>query len=449
MTRHVFLAGRAAAQAPRYTSYPTAMEFSPAVGAPAQAEALAGMTARGRASLYLHIPYCHELCWYCGCNTGALGRPERLGLYVTALVREIATVGAAYQGHISGVHFGGGSPNALSQAQFARIAEAIRAAFRVEGDADWAAELDPRHLDADYARAMAAIGINRVSLGAQTFSLPIQLRINRIQPYRDVAERVAELRAAGIARINLDLMYGLPGQALDDIAATVARAVALQPDRIAMFGYAHLPQALARQRMIDSAALPGAEARFWQAALAHDVLTEGEYEAVGFDHFARCTDSLAVAARGGTLRRNFQGFTDDPAEAVIGLGASAISQFPGLLVQNEKHVGAWRMRAANGQLSGVRGVRREAEDRMRAEVIEQMLCAGSVDLAAVAARHGFDPRVLAAGLDAVDALAVDGIVVRHGWRVKVTPIGRPYARLAAAAFDTHRGGAAKVASRAV
>lgn len=449
MSRHVYHASLAARPAPRYTSYPTALEFTDAVGAADQAEALAAARGEAKASLYVHIPYCREICWYCGCNTGAIGRPERLEIYLAALIREIETVAQAYPGRVSRIHFGGGSPNAFAPAQFTRLSDALRARFRIEPDADWAAELDPRLLSPDWAVALRDAGVERASLGVQTFNLAIQTRIRRIQPFREVAAGIADLRRHGIDRINLDLVYGLPGQQLDDIAQTIAKARSLAPDRIAMFGYAHLPAALPRQRMIDARALPGAEARFWQSALAHDLLAENGFEAIGFDHFARPDDSLAIARRTGRLRRNFQGFTDDDADLVIGLGVSAISQLPGLLVQNEKHVGSWRMRVLNGRLAGARGCRRNADDRFRAELIERLLCQGGVDISAVAARHGVSPWTTRPALDRLGELKALELVRRDGWIIELTEAGRPYARLAATAFDAFRPAAAPRSSQAV
>lgn len=329
---HVYLDDLAAKQAPRYTSYPTAVEFHNGVGAEDQAEALRAIAPGTVTSLYVHVPYCHEICWYCGCNTGAIGRSDRLDAYVETLEREIARVAAMSAGRVTSVHFGGGSPNALAPASLIRVTRAIRDAFDMDPDAEWAIELDPRRVDNAMAAAIAESGFGRASLGVQTLSLRVQSAINRLQPLRTVSAVTARLRDAGVTAINFDLMYGLPHQTLDDIASTIAQVLALAPDRIAMFGYAHMPRMLPRQRLIDDTALPGPEARFWQSALAHDLLVEADYAAIGFDHFALPEDSLAIAAREGRLRRNFQGFTDDPARTLIGLGPSAISQFDGLLV---------------------------------------------------------------------------------------------------------------------
>ncbi|WP_188055994.1 oxygen-independent coproporphyrinogen III oxidase [Sphingosinithalassobacter sp. CS137] len=446
---HRYLPDLAAQSVPRYTSYPIAVAFAPGIGAAEQVAAQQAIAPGTPVSLYLHIPYCHEICWYCGCNTGATGRPDRVSAYRDALLREIETVGARVRGTAVSVHFGGGSPNALAPADWAEIAAGLRSAFDIAPHADWAAELDPRTLSAADAQAIAAAGIGRASLGAQTFAPHIQHRINRIQPFRTVAQAAADLRAAGVARINLDLMYGLPDQRLDAIAATVAQALTLRPDRVAMFGYAHMPRMLPRQRMIDSARLPDAEARFWQSALAHDLMLEAGYRAIGFDHFALPGDSIAQAAREGRLRRNFQGFTDDPATTVIGLGASAISQFDTLFVQNEKHSGRYRMLAGNGAPAGVRGAARTAGDRLRGAVIERLLCDGTVDVAAVAAAHRQPVEALAESLPALAPLVDAGMVAVAEWRVTVLPAGRPYARLAAAAFDAYRAPAADRFSRAV
>jgi oxygen-independent coproporphyrinogen-3 oxidase len=241
----------------------------------------------------------------------------------------------------------------------------------------------------------------------------------------------------------------LPGQTIDDLTASLNQCLALEPDRVAMFGYAHMPRLLPRQRMIADDALPDAAARFEQSIAAQELMTRAGYVAIGFDHFARPGDSLEKAARSGRLRRNFQGFTDDQDDVLIGLGASAISQFPGLIVQNEKHVGQYRLRVGNGQLAGVRGVARSVADRVRGEVIERLLCDGRVDVGAIEARYGQPPRLMASAIDALSALGSRGLLVCDGSTVTITGEGQPYCRLAAAAFDTFRSGSTERFSRAV
>jgi oxygen-independent coproporphyrinogen-3 oxidase len=446
---HRYLADIAEARVPRYTSYPTALAFDDGVGAGAQADALAAVPSGTAASLYVHIPFCDTICWYCGCTTGAVGRRSRLTAYIDAVIVEATRVAEAFAGQIEAVHFGGGSPNALDPHDLARLAAALRDNFAMAPGCVWAIELDPRSFDTHYAERLAECGFHRASLGVQTFAPHVQAAINRIQPARKIAAVVAELRATGIANLNFDLMYGLPGQRLDDIAATLARALPLAPSRIAMFGYAHLPVAMPRQRMIDSSRLPNAEQRFWQSALAHDLIIEAGYRAIGFDHFAKPDDALALAAEQGRLRRNFQGFSADQARVTVGLGASAISQFPGLIVQNEKHNGRYRMRVRAGELAGSRGVVRRPEDQQRADAIERLLCDGRLDLARLPTCSENPDGWAERAIEVIDALAETGIVARRGKRVEITSIGRPYARVVAAAFDGSRSGTARLTCKTI
>ena len=420
----------AARPVPRYTSYPTAAQFHAGVGAAEQARALAAVPPGSPVSLYLHIPFCRQICWYCGCNTG-VAASDRLRRYEKALLNEVATVAGLMKGRVVAVNFGGGSPNALAAPVLARVIAALRDAFDMADDAEIAMELDPRACRPGDAAQLAAAGVSRVSLGVQTFAPHVQKLINRIQPHEMVAATVAEFRGAGIAAINFDLMYGLPGQSVVDLAETIGQAIALAPDRVAVFGYAHMPAAIARQRMIAAADLPGAAARFAMSTAAHRLLTGAGYAAIGFDHFALPHDSLAVAAAGGTMVRNFQGYATsagpDGEAALIGLGATAISQFPGLIVQNEKHLGQWEAAANAGRLSGMRGVALDDDDRERGAVIARLLCDGLVEV----------PETLTDALPQLSAHAARGLIRLHGRQVALTPDGWPYARLIAAAFDAH------------
>ncbi len=444
-----YLPDLARRQVPRYTSYPTAAEFTDAVGAREQAAALARVPRRMPVSLYVHIPYCQALCWYCGCNTGAAGRPERQARYVAALMREVETVAASMRGEVVSIHFGGGSPNALPPALFEQLVAHLRNCFDTIERPEIAVELDPRFIGRDYADALYRAGVTRVSLGAQTFAPHVQQAIGRVQPFRQVSEAVRDLRSAGIAQISLDLMYGLPEQTADDVAETIIEAMSLHPDRIAMFGYAHIPTLLPRQRAIDTDTLPDNAARFAQSELAFEMLTGEGFRPIGFDHFARPDDPLAVAAAEGRLQRNFQGFTDEPGKAVIGLGASAISQFDGLLVQNHKHEAQYRKAVSAGGLAGSRGVARTMDDRLRGDAIAHLLCDGAVDLALLANDYGRIPEAFAAALPRLRELETLGLVRRDGWRIALTEAGRPYARLAASAFDAWRNGSVGTFSRAV
>lgn len=360
---------------PRYTSFPTAAEFAGAVG---QAEFDAELAdATGDVSLYLHIPFCEKICWYCGCNTGAANRTQRLSSYLEALHAEIALVGARLPktARVRRIAFGGGSPNAIAPTDFVRLMDALTLHFRL-ADPVISVELDPRTLYACWGTVLAAVGVKHASLGVQTFAPALQERIGRIQPADDIERSVDLLRGAGIISLNFDLMYGLPGQTRADLEDALDRTAKLGADRVALFGYAHVPHLVPRQRKIDATDLPGPQERFAMAELGHSRLTEAGYQPVGFDHFALPGDPLAQAALSGRLHRNFQGFTDDNAPVLLGLGASAISSFPALLAQNEKNAGRYRMLLSQDVHPTARGIRRSEGDRVRGAVIEDLLCRG-------------------------------------------------------------------------
>lgn len=416
---------------PRYTSYPTAAEFSAIAGAVDQADALARVAPREAVSLYVHIPFCQEICWYCGCNTGRANRAQRLGAYLDALTAEIwtAAVRLGGRGKVNRIAFGGGSPNALTPAQFAQLLDTMRTAFGTDAPI-LSIELDPRGFTSDWAAMLGASGVTRASLGVQTFDPAIQAAIGRVQSRTLIVETVAALRANGVTSINFDLMYGLPGQDRESLSATLDEAIALAPERIALFGYAHVPHLLPRQRRIDASNLPEQDERFAMAQLGHERLTGAGYESVGFDHFALPDDALAIAQREGRLHRNFQGFTEDDARVLIGLGATAISEFPDLLVQNEKNSGRYRMRALAGLLTGERGVLRDRDDRRRAQVIEDLLCGRIATIAPFLAEPGLPERLA--------PFTARGLVLLEQGGLQITPDGRPYGRVIAALFDRYR-----------
>jgi oxygen-independent coproporphyrinogen-3 oxidase len=414
---------------PRYTSFPTAAEFRPGVGEADQAEALAAVG--GPASLYLHIPFCEQICWYCGCNTGAANKRQRLASYLEALHREIALVGARLgrAATIERIAFGGGSPNAIAPTDFVRLVDALTLHLPLALTPQWSVELDPRTLTAEWGQVLRMVGVTRASLGVQTFDPQLQAAIGRMQPDREIAEATAMLRDSGITSLNFDLMYGLPGQTLGQLEQTLARSAELGADRIALFGYAHVPHLIPRQRRIAADHLPDQAARFAMAEFGHRFLSAQGYVAVGFDHFARPGDPLAQAATSGRLHRNFQGFTDDDAATLIGLGASAISQFPHLLAQNEKNAGRYRMMVSQDRLPAALGVARSADDRRRSAVIEQLLCHGSATLPL---------DLLAGSLDALQPFLRGGVAELDGSQLALTARGLPYARGIAALFDPYR-----------
>lgn len=425
---------------PRYTSYPTAVQFHPGVTEASLRAWLAALPAEAALSLYLHVPFCRRMCWYCGCHTVVVNRAAPVEAYVDDLIEEIALWRAAIgaRRRVVHIHWGGGTPSILGAAQWRRADAALRTAFAIAPEAEIAVELDPRTLSPGMVRALAETGVNRVSLGVQDFDPAVQRAVNRVQPFEMVAEVVARLRGARIDRINLDLMYGLPHQTEISVARTARQALGLTPDRVALFGYAHVPWMKRHQRLIDAAALPGAAERLAQFRAALAVFTAAGHVAIGLDHVARPDDPLAAAAAAaGRLRRTFQGYTDDDALALIGIGASAISSLPQGHAQNEAGVPQWRAAIRAGRLAIARGIEPDAEDRLRATLIERLMCDLALDIGATCRGHDADPNRFADTLPRLDAMAADGLLAREGWRIAVTPRGRPFLRAVAAVFDRH------------
>jgi oxygen-independent coproporphyrinogen-3 oxidase len=423
---------------PRYTSYPTAADFGP-IEPTALSQAIAG--ASGDISLYLHIPFCEKICYYCGCNTGAANKRLRVMSYLAALHQEIETVAALLprDAKVRRIAFGGGSPNAIRAREFIDLVDAIHRNFWLD-ETEWSIELDPRSFDSVFASAIEDAGITRASMGVQTFAAHCQKAIGRVQSDAMICRSIDMLRSAGVQSLNFDLMYGLPYQTEEDLADSLSYTRLLGADRIAVFGYAHVPHLVPRQRMIDASALPGKDERFAMAALGYVDLVDHGYEAVGFDHFALPFDSLAKAARNGTLHRNFQGFTEDQSEVLIGLGASAISGFPHLIAQNEKNTGLYRKQASQGQIAASRGIVRSPEDQLRARVITDLLCAGETRIS---------PCLLTRHQEQLEPFIQKGLAEMDGLCLRILPAGLPYARVVASVFDSYRETAAKSFSSAI
>jgi oxygen-independent coproporphyrinogen-3 oxidase len=418
---------------PRYTSYPTAPHFSAAVDGGTYAAWLAALPDDATLSLYLHVPYCAQLCFYCGCHTKATLRRDPVDAYARRLIEEIALVGRhAGRRKVVHIHWGGGTPSILGTDWLARIADALRRTFNLAPLREHAIELDPRHLTRALAPMLRDIGVDRASLGAQEFNREIQKAIGRVQPFGLVAQAVAVLEENGIDRINLDLMYGLPKQRIHDVERTVTLADRLQPRRIAIFGYAHVPWLKPHQRLIDERALPSGAERLEQAQAAHEGLLARGYQPIGLDHYSRPDDDMALAARSGRLHRNFQGYTTDQADALIGLGASAIGRLPQGFVQNAPDVSGYARAISSGMLATVKGIALTEDDRARAAVIERLMCDLEVDLAAVARGRDFADEI-----ESLRGIEDEGLLVIDGRRLRVTPEGRPFVRLVAAAFDAY------------
>lgn len=424
---------------PRYTSYPTAPHFCPDIGADAYVEWLgAAAAAKDPVSLYLHVPFCRAICNYCGCNTKASLRDEPIRAYAQTLHCEIGLVADVVgKARVSHIHWGGGTPSLLPDDCFTALVDELSTRFDFRPGMEHAIELDPRYVSAEGARLLARLGITRASLGVQDLDPAVQLAIGRVQPYKTVIKAVEALRAAGIGALNFDVMYGLPKQTLDTIRATATKVVRLRPERIALFGYAHVPWMKTHQRLIDEAELPGAASRIALAREARGIFRDAGYEEIGIDHFALPGDTLHKARLDRSLRRNFQGYTTDTARTLIGLGVSSIGSTPLGLAQNASDNSAWRTAVEAGRLPIARGKRFEGEDRLRAAVIEQLLCYFEADVAAIAAAHGCEPGRLDAEIASLADLSAVGWVTGNGRRIAIVRNAPEIARIVASRFDTY------------
>lgn len=420
---------------PRYTSYPTAADFTTAVAAEEHASWLSGLDARESVSVYLHVPYCRQICLYCGCNTKMAVRDDVIDNYRRALEAEIDLV-ANLMGQkpaIARLHWGGGTPSILGPRGLRSVIASIRRQFSFDAGFEHAIELDPRHVTPALADAMAELGIRRASLGVQDVNPLVQAAIGRLQPLVVIEVAVERLRSAGITSLNFDLMYGLPLQTVESVRKTCDLVAAMAPDRISCFGYAHLPRLKANQRRIDEATLPSPDQRIGQAEAIAEALVGHGYRKIGIDHFAKPGDALLRAAARGKLHRNFQGYTDDASRTLLGFGASSISTFACGIVQNIADVPRYMGTIEAGSLASVRGCTVGEIDRQRARIIERLMCDFSVDLAAVAPNADFGEE-----LAMLAPMQWDGLVEVSGARLTVTEAGRAVVRVIAAAFDTNR-----------
>lgn len=424
---------------PRYTSYPTVPHFSDAVGEAEYRGWLAGLDPTQPISLYLHVPFCHQACWYCACNMKLVRRVEPVAAYTKALIAEINLLAEALPGRmqVSHIHFGGGTPTSLSPGQLAEIMDALSQHFRTDSGAEIAIEADPRTLSQDVIATIGTLRFTRASLGIQEFDPAVQTAINRVQPPRQVTACVDSLRKVGVRAINFDLIYGLPHQTSETLERTVELCADMAPDRMALFGYAHVPWMAKRQRMIDEAALPGLSERHTQMLAARAALVRHGYHAIGLDHFAKPNDPLAIAARRGTLRRNFQGYTTDTADTLLGIGATAIGRTPSGLVQSIPETGAWTRSIEAGRLPVAKGIGFSAEDRLRGAIIEDLMCRYVCDLAARETEFGFDQHWRGEPFEALAPMIEDGLVGFDGDVVSVTRDGRDLVRVIASAFDAY------------
>lgn len=425
----------AALAVPRYTSYPTAADFVKTIGPADFSNWLRQLHNEDAVSLYLHVPYCTEICYYCGCNAKKAIRTNVVADFVACLVEEIELAGKALTGRpkVVHLHWGGGTPSILNASQFSLVMDSLRRHFDFANDMEHAIELDPRTVTTELAALLKDMGVNRASLGVQDTDPSVQRAIGRIQPYETVERAVIALRNVGISRINFDLIYGLPMQTQETLKQTCETVLALKPDRVAYYGYAHLPQRRANQRLIDVSMLPDTEERFAQSETIAEFFNDHGYQQIGIDHFAVPDDALALAASKGQLKRNFQGYTDDGCKTLVGFGPSSISQFPEGFAANIADVPRYQACIREGNFATVRGHKMRDNDRLRAEIIEELMCNFEVDLNSFKSDQEFSDE-----LALLRPLVVDDLIEIHGGRIAATEKGKPLIRLAAAAFDEFR-----------
>ena len=424
---------------PRYTSYPTAPHFSKAVRPADYANWLSSLSPKEPVSLYLHVPYCRELCWYCGCNMKLARKDAPVAQYAQTLNQEIRLLAKQLPDRMSISHlqWGGGTPTALVPDDLERAMQSVRDNFDITADAELAIESDPRTLTDEMIRRIGQLGFTRASFGVQEFDPKVQKAINRVQPPEMVRHSVEELRLAGVAGINFDLIYGLPHQTVATLLETIRLCIDMRPDRIALFGYAHVPWMAKKQRLIDETALPGSAERLRQSQSAASALVEAGYVAIGLDHFALPNDSMAKAAKAGTLRRNFQGYTTDRAETMLGVGSTSIGRTPSGYVQNLSETGAWARSIDAGVLPVAKGVALSQDDTLRGHVIDRLMCTGEVDLDAAALRAGVSQNWYHIHEQELATLEADGLIARRAGRISMTKEGAPVVRVVAAVFDAY------------
>lgn len=428
---------------PRYTSYPTAPHFHDGYGQSQLQAAIARSNASARPlSLYVHVPYCTSPCFYCGCNR-VISRDRSKGEhYVDQVLREADRAAPLFDParEVIQLHLGGGTPNFLEPAQLRRLLEGLGRRFRFgpRAERDFSIELDPRSVSVADIAGLAALGFNRASLGVQDFDPDVQHAINRVQGVDDTMAIIKACRDSGMRSVNVDLIYGLPKQTLAGFGRTLDTVMAVRPDRLAIYGYAHLPHMFKAQRQILDADLPDPDQKLALLGLAVERLSAAGYQYIGMDHFALPEEDLARAQRAGSLHRNFMGYTTHADTDLLGLGVSAISRIDNSYSQNPRDLKDWEARLEAGGLPVWRGLELDADDVLRAALIQELMCHGRVDGRALGRRHGVDfDRYFADELQALRRLEEDGLASCRDGVVAATRQGRPLLRLIAMCFDRY------------
>lgn len=434
---------------PRYTSYPTAPNFSGDIGPDTYADWLSAIDPDEEISLYVHIPFCRSMCWYCGCHTKISKRDGPIIDYLQALQQEISTTGKtiSQKAKVRHLHFGGGTPTIIGADGFSKLMHSLRENFEFTDQSDIAVEIDPRTFTQDIADIFRQENITRASLGVQSFDPVVQKAINRIQSYEETASTVSMLRNAGVKSINFDLIYGLPHQTVESCVSTTLKALELMPDRFSVFGYAHIPSFKTHQKMIEEDTLANGEGRLEQAEAIAETLTREGYRRIGLDHYACPGDDLVTALDEGELHRNFQGYTTDTCKTLIGLGASSIGQFPQGYVQNNVAMGRYAEDALAGKLATAKGYELTGEDRMRANIIERLMCEYQIDLKPICSAHNITIDDFLQDNLRLDALAKDGLIRIENGEIHVDADTRFIIRNVAASFDAYLGQSGRTHSK--
>ncbi len=423
------------AAAPRYTSYPPATAFHTGFTPEDYAHWLSALPAAKPVSLYVHVPFCRKLCYYCGCHTTISGKDDRIHAYIDNLLKEISLVSRHMPTRmdLSHLHFGGGSPTILKSAVFTKVMKAISDHFNLLPTAEIAIEADPRQMDEARISCFASNGVNRISLGVQDIDQKVMRAVNRPQPFHLSWNAVHLCRLYGIKNINLDLMYGLPGQTVKGIKHTIETVLTLKPSRIAFFGYAHVPWMKKHMDMIGDLSLPDASLRYDLYKAGADILEDAGYLPVGIDHFVRPSDSMAKALGNRTLKRNFQGYTVDEADTLIGVGASSIGKFHDGYVQNIADIRLYGQAIENGILPVNKGLSLTALDKIHAKIISEIMCFMAVDLDLIGTKYTLGPDYFLPYLERIEPFLEQGMASLNG---KFVMINHPHmARLVARCFD--------------
>ncbi|MEL7429334.1 MAG: oxygen-independent coproporphyrinogen III oxidase [Pseudomonadota bacterium] len=436
---------------PRYTSYPTAPHFSRHQAREAHARLCSSIQPGEPVSVYVHVPFCDRLCWFCGCHTKHTLKYEPVARYMDVVVDEIGQFAdrMGFRPTLGALHLGGGSPSMMRPAEAEKLRQAIEAAFEVPADVEVSVEVDPNDACDEMYEALAALGMNRASLGVQDFDEKVQKAINRPQGFEETALLVKNLRKSGIGSLNIDALYGLPFQTAASIAKTVKQVLSLDPDRIALFGYAHVPSVKKHQNMIDTKTLPDDAERIEQSRIAREIILKAGYEAIGIDHFAVKADGLAIAKRNRKLRRNFQGYTTDTARVLLGFGASSISSCEDAYLQNTVATNSYTRQVSEQASVAERGILLSFDDQIRAFIIQSLMCNFMLDTRELELKHG---ELAAPYLDEIRAVALDdedGICRMNGDNFEIVPGRQEYVRVVAARFDAYLGSGASGYSKAI